>query len=418
VTQFAVKDIRPNPFRHVDRYPIKREKVDGLRESYRTTGFWDNVVARVTNGHPEIAYGHHRLVALKEEYGPDYQISLVVRDLSDETMIQIMARENMDEWGTSAAVEHETVRAVVEAYAEGQIELPRPRPKTPRLRYAPSFIVDPDVPLARAEHPYTAQSIADFLGWLKPDGEPQAKVHDALMALQFIEEGTLKESDFDGLGTKEAQAVVSQARQAKTAREAAARLARQEAERAEKEAKEAERRRAQAEAQAAKARDEEKKKAAEREARERAEEARRAEERRATAVRREQEERKRGRKEASTVGKAVSRGLREKRITYRQAPTVAAKVAEKREGAPPDIDTFARRLGTDVNKILDDRDPRSEKLDELIKFRDYLGVYVRDDLVKTLGVVAKRASDYADKLADTPKKKAGSRAELPVKAGG
>lgn len=41
-------------------------------------------------------------------------------------MLQVTARENMDEWGTSAAVEQETVRAVVEAYAADKISLPTP----------------------------------------------------------------------------------------------------------------------------------------------------------------------------------------------------------------------------------------------------------------------------------------------------
>ena len=34
---------------------------------------------------------------------------LIVRDLDDTAMLQIMARENLEEWGISAEVEHETV---------------------------------------------------------------------------------------------------------------------------------------------------------------------------------------------------------------------------------------------------------------------------------------------------------------------
>ncbi len=72
--RFQLKNIQPNPFRHVDRYPITKEKVEALRESIRTTGFWDNIVAREVNGKAEITYGHHRLVALREEYGPDHEV--------------------------------------------------------------------------------------------------------------------------------------------------------------------------------------------------------------------------------------------------------------------------------------------------------------------------------------------------------
>jgi hypothetical protein len=439
VAQFAVKDIKPNPFRHMDRYPIRREKVEVLRESLRATGFWGNVVARLDNGKPEIAYGHHRLVALREEYGPSHKVDLVIRDLHDDTMLQIMARENMEEWGTSAPVEHETVRAVVEAYAEDQIELPAPETTNRQhIRYAPSFTPGLHLPARGGgleTRPYTGQTLAEFLGWLKPSGEAQAKVHDALTALQFIDEGVLRESDFEGLSTKEAQAVIEQARRAKADREAAARLHRQQAEQAAREAEAAERRRAEAErvqrereAAAARARDEAEQRRAQEEAR-RAVEARReaeeakqrAEERRKTAERQQREEQKRGRQQASTVGRAVSRELREGRISYRQAPTAAAKVAEKKEGPPPHIDDFARRLASDLSKILDeDRDPRVRRLTELVKFREHIEDFTRSDLAHTLAVVAERASGYAEQLSDgwPETRPAQGRRELPATTGG
>jgi hypothetical protein len=434
VAQFAVKDINPNPFRHIDRYPIRRDKVAVLRESLRATGFWGNVVARLDNGKPEIAYGHHRLVALREEFGPSHKVDLVIHDLPDETMLQIMARENMEEWGTSAAVEHETVRAVVEAYSEGRIELPAPgRTTHAQLRYAPSFAAG-DALVARREHPYTGQTLAEFLGWLQPSGVAQDKVHDALAALQFVDEGILKESDFEGLTTKEAQAVIVQARQAKAAREAAARVHRQQAEEAAREAEEAERRRAEAEqlrkqreAEAKQALDEMERKRAMEDARRaveqrrEAEEAKRlAQERGKVAERQEREQQKRGRQQASSVGKAVSRELRSKRISYRQAPTVAAKVAEKREGPPPQINDFARRLATDLNKILDDRDPRVEKLDALVRFQEHLEDFTKSDLAQTLRVIADRANGYADRLTggSATKRQVPRQRELPAKTGG
>jgi len=163
VQEFKIKDIKPNPFRHLDRYPINREKVAALRESLRTTGFWDNLLARKINGSPELAYGHHRLIALEEEYGPDHQINLIIQDLSNETVLKIMARENREEWSHDVSVEQETVRAVVEALGQGDIELPAPNKKTPHnvIRYAPSFIRGADVPDASGEHPYSAEAAAE-----------------------------------------------------------------------------------------------------------------------------------------------------------------------------------------------------------------------------------------------------------------
>ena len=148
---YKIRDIKPNPFRNVDRYPIQRDKIDALRESIKTTTYWDNIIARKSGKDVEIAYGHHRLIALEEELGPDKEIILIIKNLTNEDMIQIMARENLAEWGTSVMVLHETVRAVVEAYGAGEIELPAPERGQPgrerKFFYAPSF--SPEAALVR-----------------------------------------------------------------------------------------------------------------------------------------------------------------------------------------------------------------------------------------------------------------------------
>lgn len=401
MAKFAIKDIRPNPFRHIERYPIRRDKVEALRESLRKTGFWENMVARLRNGYPEIAYGHHRLVALREEFGPDKEVELIIKDLSDETMLQIMARENMEEWGTNASVEHETIRAVVEAYAEGKIELPKVKPDTKKeyIRYAPSFVPG-DVLGPVGARPYTAQTLAEFLGWVKSNGQAQDKVYAALTALQFIEEGILKESDFEGLTTAQAQAVVEQARRAKVEREAIAKLAAQRAEQARKEAKEAERRRREAEAEAAKARDEVARQEAEERARLAEQELRAAQRRAEAEKKKEYEEREKARKQAAEVGKLVSEEIKAGRIGYRQAAEVVAKVIEKREKPIPDIDQFTERLTKSLHEILDPEkdEKRVGQLNELVKFKDNIRPDIRIDLIKVLYLVSERAISFAQRF--------------------
>ena len=214
MTQHALRDIKPNPFRHMERYPISRQKIEELLSSFRQTGFWDNLVGRSRNGSLEIAYGHHRLTALKEEYGPDFKVNLILRDLDDEAMLKIMAAENMETWGTFASVEHETVRAVVEAYAKDFIKLKSVGLSSRAVRYAPSFLQGDDT--AGREHPYNAQTVAEFLGWVYKDGTARVKVHDALAALALVEDGTLADEDFVGLPSAASKAVTQQALTART----------------------------------------------------------------------------------------------------------------------------------------------------------------------------------------------------------
>ena len=115
-----------------------------------------------------------------------------------------------------------------------------------------------------------------------------------------------------------------------------------------------------------------------------------------------------GRRQATVVGRAVSKGLKAGEAT-KGASVIAAKVDKKAEQPPPQIDLFAKRLASDVNSILSpDRDPRTAKLRELVRFQEYLDDYTRADLARTLEMVADRALDYARQFG-------GAKRALPAK---
>ena len=107
--KIKVKDLKPNPYRNMGKYPVDREKIEALKISIGETDFWDNLLTRQQNGEYQIAYGHHRLIAL-QELGIK-EVNLPVRKLDNATMIRIMANENMDHWKSNPAVTLETVRA-------------------------------------------------------------------------------------------------------------------------------------------------------------------------------------------------------------------------------------------------------------------------------------------------------------------
>ena len=190
-----VARLKPNPFRRLHEYPIIREKVDALKDSIAQTGFWGNIVGRPNGDDIEIAYGHHRLVALQEAIGDGELIEVIVRDLSNEHMLQMMANENMEEWGTSAWVELETLRAVIEAYGRGEIELPKVPRDTPKQHVR-------RLPHATGERSYTISTVAAFLGWTrrhKSDLQPNYACETAFKAIDMIDAGFLSESDLKGL---------------------------------------------------------------------------------------------------------------------------------------------------------------------------------------------------------------------------
>jgi ParB-like chromosome segregation protein Spo0J len=178
VTQvFRIGDIRPNPFRNIDRYPINREKVEKLKESIGRTDFWDNLVARIApDGKPEIGYGHHRMVALRELYPDDHEVRLIVRDLDDAAMLHVMADENMQEWASTGAVIVETVRAVRDFLS----------------------ISTPARKLGNAAKPNGKEDIVAFLGW------PARRVEDALAIIHSEEAHEIEPEDTADLAIEQA----------------------------------------------------------------------------------------------------------------------------------------------------------------------------------------------------------------------
>jgi len=108
-----VVDLMPNPYRNLERYPIDRQKVDDLKSSINETSFWDNLIARpspIEPGKYEIAYGHHRILALHELSVEE--VNIPIKDFNDVTMLKIMANENMTAWAATPSVVNETVLAV------------------------------------------------------------------------------------------------------------------------------------------------------------------------------------------------------------------------------------------------------------------------------------------------------------------
>src|SRR5262249_45817615 len=93
-------------------------------------------------------------------------------------MIRVMANENMEEWGATAAITEETIRSVVQAFGDGRIALSPNGRNAPKegIRHAPSFCtgatLTPGVRVAKA---YTAESIAAYLNWWESDGGDKEK---------------------------------------------------------------------------------------------------------------------------------------------------------------------------------------------------------------------------------------------------
>ena len=196
-----VKDLLPNPFRDMENYPIDQEKVEYLINSIDETGFWDNILARKKDDKFEIAYGHHRLVALQKIFQPDDEVDIPVKKISDETMIKIMANENNDLWGTNIKIIDETVR-VVRQYIERRYIFKNIPPRKPGSHSFKAFDGLPLPEPKETKHSIIAWQISNWLG----RGWPERRVYHSLERLELIKEGKLDREAVESLPHETASA--------------------------------------------------------------------------------------------------------------------------------------------------------------------------------------------------------------------
>lgn len=333
-----LKNVQPNPFRQIERYPIQRAKVDALLESFEATGFWNNVVARRSpeDDKVQIAYGHHRLAALRERYGENHEIGVIIRDLSDETMLAMMVRENMEEWGANGTVMFETIRSVVQAHADGVITLepPPPRMRKSEIRYAPSLLPGADhTPPGDRDRPYTIAGLAKFIGWTKPTGVPQSKMFAVMTALELVERGIVPEETFANMPSSAMRTQLPEIRrrfQGKVAAERHRDLARQH-------------------------------------------------------------------EAAAEISQSETTVAEHRRL----AEVEHKKAKDAEDGRKPviDINDYAPGLAARLSKILEEgSDAKVGELKTIIEYIDYLEPAIRDDIIRTLLLVARRATELAEKF--------------------
>jgi hypothetical protein len=362
VVRVKLSNVLPNPYRDFKRYHVDKQKVQALKESIDATGFWCNVIVRPSpteRGKVELAYGHHRLVALREinKGKPGALIPVVRLDLDDAAMLRMMHRENMDSWKSYFWAEIETVQEVVRAYARGEIELPAPSKDTPKsnIRYAPSFAKGRAA--RRADRPYTAQTICAFLGVTKRGDTDRIKL--ALQALELEELDYLPITEMRGLGVEAFQAAVGAA----TARYNHAVNAERKVEALK-----------QQNAPAAEIKQSEK---------------------RAEKIAAETKE------GSQDFAIEMTDALRESTKTTVAQAKEKAKKATKGRGEPPpripDINSFVRKVGNALEKVLVE-DIASKHLEALYQHRKYLDETRHGELVGSLRALADRANKWAGKF--------------------
>lgn len=109
--KIKIKDIKENPFKkYIHDGQLNQKRIDILRESIEHGTLPEHFIARKNNGTFELTSGHHRIEALKQTKGIDYEVDVTPVDFSDEQMLIDMVRENITQRDTDY---HDTGESIV-----------------------------------------------------------------------------------------------------------------------------------------------------------------------------------------------------------------------------------------------------------------------------------------------------------------
>jgi len=207
-TKVKLKDISSNPFADKIHRLEDREQVDAIKASIQATTFWDNIVCRKKDGKIEIAYGHTRITALRELYPPDHEITLIVRDLSDEDMLKVLERENSIERRQDFLADMDMF-AQAKLFILGQSNL--------KARYNSDTVSHCNVKELQKAPLVTSVDVARFLGWIRVDGKANKLAINCATATELVASGKVNREDFSGLTTVQAELIVHRTNQRESA---------------------------------------------------------------------------------------------------------------------------------------------------------------------------------------------------------
>jgi len=183
----SVDAVDANHWRNTATYPPIPRKVEALKSSIQTVGMWESIIVRPhpsKKGHYEQAFGHQRMFAARELRMKT--VPVIVRDLTDQQMLQFMGRENGEDYSADFLI-------MLNTWEAGR-EFVRARGQIPK-----------DVEIAR------------LLGWTRPGtrGSGYDVMNDvasaASGALALIEGGHMARDDLEDLSVRVARDIVSRA---------------------------------------------------------------------------------------------------------------------------------------------------------------------------------------------------------------
>jgi len=109
--KLKISELSPNPFKKFIRNgEMDKDRVEVLKESIEHGTLPEHFFARKFNNAFQLTSGHHRIEALNQAKGKDYQVDVTLVNFSDEQMLVDMVRENITQRDTDF---HDTGESII-----------------------------------------------------------------------------------------------------------------------------------------------------------------------------------------------------------------------------------------------------------------------------------------------------------------
>ena len=91
-----IKEIRPNPFKKgINNGKLNKEQVSRIKANIKELGLMGSLPVFKKDGEYYLVAGHHRLEALKQVYGDNFEIDVDIKDYSEDQILRGMVIENL-----------------------------------------------------------------------------------------------------------------------------------------------------------------------------------------------------------------------------------------------------------------------------------------------------------------------------------
>ena len=121
--KLKLSELKPNPFKkQISKGELNREQINKIKANIKELGFFGSLPIFKKDNKYHLIAGHHRTQALKETYGKDFEVEVVVSNYNEDQVFRGMVVENITQRGQEFMELNENIVAI-ESYINSHKEI-------------------------------------------------------------------------------------------------------------------------------------------------------------------------------------------------------------------------------------------------------------------------------------------------------